>query len=78
MARKTKSALVLGRDESPKQIRMQTWVEKGQLTPDVLNFRESHHYVPASFCHFDQLSVRGQSGFATGKSDRELSFTWVI
>lgn len=37
---KNKGALVLGRDESPNQIRMQTWVEKVQLTPDVLSFQK--------------------------------------
>lgn len=47
MARKNKDALVLGRDKSPNQIRMQTWVEKGQLNPDVLNFPETLHYVPS-------------------------------
>lgn len=74
MARKNKGALVLGTDEKPNQIRMKTWVEKGQLTPDVLNFPESRHHVPASFYHFDQLSVHGHSGFATGKSERVLRF----
>jgi len=78
MARKKTGALVLGRDESPNQIRMQTWVEKGQLTPDVLNFPESHCSVPVSLHHFDQLSVHGHSGFATGKSERELRFIWHI
>lgn len=40
----------------------------------MLNFPESCHYVPASLQHFDQLSVHGHSGFATGKSQRELRF----
>lgn len=74
MARKNKGALVLWSDEKPNQIRMQTWVEKGQLTPDVLNFPESCHHVSASFYHFDQLSVHGHSGFATGKSKTPLRF----
>lgn len=78
MARKNKDALVLGRDESPNQIRTQTWVENGQLTPDVLNFPESHHYVQASLHHLVQLSVHGHSGFAAGKSKRELRFKWDI
>lgn len=78
MARKNKGALVLGGDESPNQIRMQTWVEKGQLSPDVLIFPGSHHYVPPSLHHFDQLSVHGHSGFATGKSEKELRFIWEI
>lgn len=42
---KAKGALVWKRDESPNQIRKQTWVEKGWLTPDVLNFPERHHCV---------------------------------
>lgn len=69
MARKSKGALVWERDESPNQIRKQTWVEKGQLTPDVLNFPESHHCVPESFQHTDQLSVHGHSEFPTRNSE---------
>lgn len=66
------------RDESPNQIRKQTWVEKGQLAPDGLNFPESHHCLPESPQHTHQLSVHGHSELPTGKSESEHSDLYGI